>query len=44
MSAAAIVMMIVAILTLWGGLAAPALNLIRRPALSAYDDEIPQEA
>ena len=44
MSAAAIVMMIVAILTLWGGLAAAAVSLFRRPDLSALDDEIPQEA
>ena len=44
MSAAAIVMMIVAILTLWGGLGAVASNLFRRPDLSAFDDESPQEA
>ena len=44
MSAAAIVMMIVAILTLWGGLAAAAVSLFRRPDLSALDDEVPQEA
>ena len=44
MSAAAVVMMIVAILTLWGGLGAAAINLFRRPDLSAFDDEIPQEA
>ena len=44
MSAAAIVMMIVAILTLWGGLAAATGSLFRRPDLSALDDEVPQEA
>ena len=44
MSTAAVVMMIVAILTLWGGLAAATVNLFRRPDLSALDDEVPQEA
>ena len=44
MSAAAIVMMIVAILTLWGGLVAATVSLFRRPDLSALDDEVPQEA
>ena len=44
MSAAAIVMMIVAILTLWGGLAAATVSLFRRQDLSALDDEVPQEA
>ena len=44
MSAAAIAMMIVAILTLWGGLATAAVNLFRRPDLSALDDDVLQEA
>ncbi|WP_338570390.1 methionine/alanine import family NSS transporter small subunit [Arachnia propionica] len=44
MSAAAVIMMTIAILTLWGGLGTAAVNLFRRPDLSAYDDEIPQEA
>lgn len=44
MSAAAVIMMVVAILTLWGGLGAAAVNLFRRPDLSAFDDEILQEA
>ena len=44
MSAAAIVMMIVAIAALWGGLVAATVNLFRRPDLSALDDEVPQEA
>ena len=44
MSTPAVVMMIIAILTLWGGLAAAAVSLFRRPDLSALDDEVPQEA
>ena len=41
---AAVIMMVVAILTLWGGLAAATVSLFRRPDLSALDDEVPQEA
>ena len=44
MSTPAVVMMIIAILTLWGGLAAATVSLFRRPDLSALDDEVPQEA
>ena len=44
MNASAVIMMGIAILTLWGGLGTAAVNLFRRPDLSAYDDEIPQEA
>ena len=44
MNASAVIMMGIAILTLWGGLGAAAINLFRRPDLSAFDDEIPQEA
>ena len=43
MNAAAIVMMIVAILTLWGGLAAATVSLFLRPDLTAHDDEVPQD-
>lgn len=38
MSMSAIVMMIIAIATLWGGLVAATVNLFRRPDLSAGDD------
>lgn len=38
MSMPAIVMMIIAIATLWGGLVAATVNLFRRPDLSAVDD------
>jgi hypothetical protein len=37
MTMTAIVMMILAIATLWGGLVAAAVNLFRRPDLSAED-------
>ena len=43
MNASAGIMMGIAILTLWGGLGVAAINLFRRPDLSALDDEIPQE-
>lgn len=38
MSMPAVVMMIVAMATLWGGLVAALVNLLRRPDLSATDD------
>ena len=44
MNASAVIMMGIAILTLWGGLAAATVSLFRRPDLSALDDEVPQEA
>ncbi len=37
MSMSAIVMMTLAIATIWGGLVAAAVNLFRRPDLSAHD-------
>jgi hypothetical protein len=43
MSTTSTIMMIIAILTLWGGLGAAAVNLFRRPDLSALDEDIPQE-
>ncbi|MDO5083890.1 methionine/alanine import family NSS transporter small subunit [Arachnia propionica] len=41
MTMSAVVMMIIAIATLWGGLVAAAVNLFRRPDLSAADDGEP---
>lgn len=38
MSAGAIIMMVVAVATLWGGLVAAAVNLFRRPDKAAEDD------
>lgn len=38
MTPTAIIMMVVAILTVWGGLVAAAVNLFRRPDLSVGDD------
>ncbi|MDO4716373.1 MAG: methionine/alanine import family NSS transporter small subunit [Propionibacteriaceae bacterium] len=38
MSPTAIIMMVVAILTLWGGLVAAVVNLARRPDQSAVDE------
>lgn len=37
MTPTAIIMMVVAILTVWGGLVAAAVNLFRRPDLSVGD-------
>lgn len=44
MSGGAIIMMVVAIATLWGGLAVAAVNLFRRPDLAVSDDEPPPSA
>lgn len=41
MTAPAIIMMVVAICTIWGGLVAAAVNLFRREDLSASDDTPP---
>ena len=38
MSPTAIIMMVVAILTLWGGLVAAVVNLARRPDQSAVEE------
>ena len=40
MTTSAIIMMIVAMLTLWGGLIAAAINLVRREDLSATDKDV----
>lgn len=37
MTMTAIIMMTIAIATLWGGLTAATMNLLRRPDLSAQD-------
>lgn len=40
MTPSALIMMVVAILTLWGGLVAAVVNLFRRPDKSALDDDV----
>lgn len=41
MNPEALIMLVVAILLLWGGLVAAAMNLFRRPDRSAHDDAPP---